>query len=320
MLDNLLVCIGAQKAGTSWLHSILSKDPRFARASKEFENVKEIHYFDYLYDNKANHINSWRAYYLIEMILKRGQSMQPVIGDYLHHEFENSFQKYANAGNFFPVKRFHKLTAELNDAWYESMLECQEGEEFSLDITPDYSVIGTEGFSHMKQVSDNLKLVFILRNPVERAWSGVLQDKKGRPGGVKAFLEQDDIDLDQIYKECTEGLNIGARTNYKKTIEAVHAAGLQDELLVLFYDDISEHPEEFIDTIYDFIGMDNSTLKTDEYVADLSKKVYATEGKKSIPAELEQRLKAYYKDMLMELKYKYNLEFPESWLHYYQMV
>ena len=43
---NLLVCIGTQKAGTYWLYSILSKDERFVHAAKQFEIVKEVHYFD----------------------------------------------------------------------------------------------------------------------------------------------------------------------------------------------------------------------------------------------------------------------------------
>lgn len=319
MIEDLLVCIGAQKSGTSWLHSILAKDLRFAQVSQQFTNIKEIHYFDYLYDNKANHINGWRANFLIQMIRNRGQTMHSIIQAYLHGNFYNNLNKYIINGDSFLVNRFNTLTAELNDEWYSNLIKCDKNQTYSLDITPDYSVIGEKGFIHMSKITKNLKIIYILRDPIERAWSGILQDRKGREGGIKAFLEQDNIDMDEIYKEATIGLNVGARTNYKNTIDAIYTSGLQENLKILFYDDITENPEEFIDNIYDFIGMNNDILKTEEYVNDLKKKVYATEDKKSIPKELEQKLYSFYREMLVVLNDTYNIDFPKVWKEKYKL-
>ncbi len=319
MLDNLLVCIGAQKAGTSWLHSVLKKDNRFSQVSNQF-TIKEIHYFDYLYAKNSNLINDWRAHYLIKMMNNHGLSIKDIVTAYLQGESNDTILKLGvNKGKAYTAKRFLLLTRVINDDWYEEILKCNDKQIFSLDITPDYSIIGTKGFLHMQKVCKNLKILFILRNPVERAWSGVLQDKKGKPGGVNAFLESENIDVNQLYNACTKGRNISARTDYKKTLKNIYAAGLKENLKILFYDHISEQPEIFIDSIYDFIGMDNSSIKSKEYIKDLSKKVYVTEGKKTIPEELESRLKLYYRDMLIDIKNDYNIEFPSSWLEYYDM-
>lgn len=320
MIENLLVCIGAQKAGTSWLHKILAKDSRFSLASQQFENVKEIHYFDYLYDNKANHINGWRAYYLIKMINNRGQTMKPIIQAYLHGNFKNDLNKYIIDEGSFVVNRFNTLTAELNDEWYSNLIKCTKNQKYSLDITPDYSVIGKKGFMHMNKITKNLKIIYILRDPIERAWSGILQDRKGQKGGIEGFFKQTNIDINKLYEEATIGLNVGKRTNYENTIDEIYASGLEKNLKILFYDDIVENPEKLIDSIYNFIGMDNNILKTEEYLNNLTQKVYVTENKKTIPKELEKKLYSYYADMLTSLSNKYNIAFPKTWKEKYKLI
>ena len=116
-------------------------------------------------------------------------------------------------------------------------------------------------------------------------------------------------------------MDIGARTNYTKTIEDIYNAGLKEDSKICFYDDISIRPESLIDEIYNFIELDNTELKNDEeYVKSLSKKVYSTENKREIPHELEIRLKAYFEPMVKELINKYELDLPSSWYSYYDLT
>lgn len=318
MINKLFLVIGAQKAGTSWLHSTLKQDNRFAHASLYFEHVKEVHYFDYLYDNHAGHINNWRAYYFIQMVKNRGMDIAPIISDWLAGDKNKIVSN--SIYNKFVTNRLLQLTDKLDDSWYENLLKCHGQQEYSLDITPDYSVIGEEGFRHIKKISKDVKLLFVLRNPVERAWSGVLQDRKSKEGGVRKFVEQEfnDAELEKLFKECSTGLNVGSRTNYVKTLQDVTRAGLFDNLKISFYDDISINPELFIDKLYDFIGLDNSSLKKDKgYVESLTNRVYVTEHKASIPLALKEKLIAYYKPMVEELENQYQLILPKSWHDYF---
>jgi len=320
MLDNLLICIGAQKAGTSWLDAILSKDKRFSKASNKFEHVKEIHYFDHLHTrDEALLLQDWRAYYLIDMIKNRGQLLRPMVKTFLAGNKREEVLAQTIETPDELSKRFVALTAEVNDDWYEDLLKCRDDQRYSLDITPDYSVLDKEAFSHMGNVSKNLKMIYILRDPLDRAWSGILQRIKNSPGGIEAFAKTGLNDLNDLYKRCTIGLDVGARTNYRKTVENIYAAGLQDNLKVLFYDHISEKPEEFIDSIYDFIGMDSSPMKSQEYLKELSTRVYSTEGKIEIPEALEKKLIFYYKPMLERLMTDYGIVLPDSWIKKYNI-
>ena len=122
-----------------------------------------------------------------------------------------------------------------------------------------------------------------------------------------------------MYKQCTVGFDIGARTNYEKTFDDLYAAGLKDNVQILFYDDIAEKPEDFIDQIYDFIELEHVSIKNETYIKELSEKVYETKGKRAMPERLEARLKLYYKRMLERMIEKYEIDFPKKWIEFYDM-
>ena len=53
-IENLFVCVGAQKAGTTWLARVLEDHPEIFMTP-----VKEIHYFDHV-AGITNHLNRRR--------------------------------------------------------------------------------------------------------------------------------------------------------------------------------------------------------------------------------------------------------------------
>ena len=72
-----------------------------------------------------------------------------------------------------------------------------------------------------------------------------------------------------------------------------------------------------MDSVYHFIELENTTLKNEEYLDSLSKKVYATKGKRDMPILLEARLKVYYKRMLENIIDTYEIDLPKAWLEYF---
>lgn len=307
LIDNLFVCIGAQKAGTSWLHSVLSQDDRFACCPY----VKEVHYFDFLYCS-APHLNNWRAFHLIKMIQRRGLDLQRILEGWLSGDEGNLLcdPKYQVNSAYRASRKFLHLSSAPNDSWYMNMLRPRGDQIYSMDITPDYAVIGDEGFKHMARISRNLKLLFILRHPSERAWSGVLQGKKKFPGGVSGFLDENYHRLDELFRLCTTGMDVEPRSNYLKTFKALERSSLLDKTLVKFYDDIAAKPDDLISDLYGFLELTVPAEKRFENV--ISERVYSTKGKRSMPPELRVRLDDYYEPMLKGLS-EY-VELPAGWL------
>ncbi|MCE2680766.1 MAG: sulfotransferase [Burkholderiales bacterium] len=309
MIENLFICIGAQKAGTSWLHAVLKNDPAFAMTPY----TKEIHYFDFVHRGSP-HLNNWRAWSLKDLLGKR-----PVQGA-LHLAAWLDEQNKAQA--LLPVaqkekkqaaftKNFDELTQRIDDDWYTDIFGLRPDQDYCLDITPDYAVIGESGFSHMKSVAKNLKLLFILREPVDRTWSGLLQGQKNSPLGIDGFLKSIPENLNNIVQDATVGLNVGARSNYVKTLKNLEKAWLTDNLLIKFYDDISENPRAFIDDIYRHIGK-QAPWHLENFEAAIAQRVYVTQGKTEIPAELRAALKAFYKVEIGQLNEMIGV--PKAWL------
>lgn len=301
MLDNLFVCIGAQKAGTTWLYSVLSKDNQFARCPF----VKEVHYFDYLYKNSKN-LNDWRSMSLVHFI-KNKEEIRKTIKIWLNQKQNNSDENDIN------VKKLNLLTDKIDDHWYENIFSLQKNSKYALDITPYYAIIGVDGFQHIKRIAKNKKILFILRNPVDRAWSGLLEGKKRIDGGIERFImdiESEKISIDQLYKICSTGADVGARSNYLNTIINLEEAGLLEQTKIMFYDDLSSKPEDFIAEIYNFLEIDIPKDNAEFNNAILTKK-YETVGKKEMPEDLRVRLQQFYSNTYSQLE-KY-IDIPSSW-------
>lgn len=178
------LCIGAQKAGTTWLFEQLRHHP-----DVQLADIKEVHYFD------------WYFYRPLRWYLKR---------------FAGSVGK-------------------------------KRGE-----VTPGYSVIETGRIRFIKRIMPEVKLIFLLRDPRERAWSaarfhfGTVLGKSLDSISVSDYLH---YFSQKWVKERGDYLAIWSRWS------SVFA---QEQLLVVFNEDISENPAEVLKEICSFIGVQHA--------------------------------------------------------------
>ncbi len=306
-LEKLFVCIGAQKSGTSWLHENLNLDKRFSVCPF----VKEIHYFDYVH-KQSTHLNDWRAHHLLKLVNGYGDSLRPLLLAWLSGDRHLQLSADATFKDRIVARRFAWLLNEATDNWYSSLLCIREGKEVALDITPDYAVIGKQGFEHIKSIANQVKLLFILRNPADRAWSGLLQGKKKTAGGIAGYLDNKATTIDIMFTSATSSADVGGRNNYLATLIALEEAGLLDngQVLIKFYDELEKSPEDFITDIYQFLEMPLPDMAI--FSGTLRAKVYATQ-KTVMPEALKDRLDAYYADMVKEINDRF-VTVPAAWL------
>ena len=307
MIENLLVCIGAQKAGTSWLDSVLRKDVRLNFCPF----IKEIHYFDYIYNNSP-HLNNWRANRFIKLVSKEGMELHRPLSEALSHEDRlyalpsRKTEKYSRL-----LTDIQLLSGPINDLWYTRLLTGHSQTSWSVDITPDYAVIGTNGFAHLKRIAKNLKIIFILRDPVERSWSGLLQGQKHKPGGLEEFFKTELKNIDRLLKICTVGEDVGKRSDYATTIYHLKEADLFHQCSIQYYDDLAARPGQFLKNLYDFIGLDFPNANEDLKQA-IRARVHQTNGAILIPKPLESGLIDYYQEKLRGLASL--VPVPRAWL------
>jgi Sulfotransferase family len=205
------LCVGAQKAGTSWLYQQLEPHPDFWMPP-----VKELHYFDQLN--------------------KRRQFHPPRCGDERDASFLESMKNLS--GRFYL------------DLDSYGQLFCHKGRLLSGDISPAYSTLTDEIIERVVDHFPNMKVVFMARDPVERAWSQLSMGV--RLGMINKFDATDPEEV--ICNLLNPGVLI--RSHPSKIVARWKRYVGPENFRVYFFDDLKERPAELRRSILEFLGGD----------------------------------------------------------------
>lgn len=224
--------IGAQKAGTTWLHAMLSQHPML-----KLPPAKELHYWD-------------------------KQFPQAPVQNYL---------------NFF-----------------------NQSAHFEGEITPSYATLPRSTIQVIHQHLPDLKLIYSLRNPIDRAWSAACMFL------TRAQMELDEASdawfLDHFYSKGSR-----LRGDYESCIRSWTSVYPKPHLLLLDYDLIKSEPATLLQLccehlqIPDFTAMQLNTMF-------LSAKVFEGQGYEHRPA-LKQALIHLYTPQIHSLSQYLNQDF-----------
>jgi sulfotransferase family protein len=205
------LCIGAQKSGTSWLYHQLTLHPDFWMPP-----VKELHYFDALGRVKRD--------------------TPPRCQDSRDRWF---------------LERLKELSARsyVDLAGYSSLFK-PKGALLSGDITPAYATLNEELIEWIITRFPDLKVIFLVRDPVERAWSQLSMGV--RLGMINKF---DATDPEEVVCNL---LNPGVlvRSHPSKIVARWKRYVRPENFRVYFFDDLNENPAELRQSIVRFLGGD----------------------------------------------------------------
>lgn len=294
--------IGAQKAGTSWLHTMLSCHPQLNLPSR-----KELHFWDW---NRAK-----------------------------------GFKWYSQQ---FTKKETTKTKSEPSSS---SNLLLGE-------ITPCYAVLKEHHIQEIRTLFPNVKIIFVARDIVDRAWSALCMELRNAVRGVPAgtFAEgefsmvqnsaaadkvgtkSDDTITRKTNNDDEEAANPNnyddeyfmrrlqhsthyTRSDYATSIRNWLRVFPKEQLLLLNYCDIQENPRKFISTVCDHIGVDSEPLLSIVSDSELQMKINPSsrfsdqKGKTIHPRpSLHRKMRQYLQPMqhefntlLEELGYQWRL-------------
>ena len=244
------ICIGAQKAGTSWFDTML-------RQHREIflPPMKEIHFFDFIY--LPEHRPWIRTSFNKHM--RRLQQREPALAAY--------FDRLAT----IPRRQ---------DAWYRAVFEHPEaGRRVTGEITPAYSLLPAEGVARARAVNSALKVIFILRDPVDRALSHVRMAANRR--------RTDNVGDGWFEAEANLLPAVLARSAYRENIHRWEAVFPPEQILYLPYAGIRRAPVDFLRQVEAFLGVGPQAYSG---VSDSVHKTRPVEIAPAIVALLEDRL------------------------------
>lgn len=217
--------IGAQKAGSTWLYTMLSQHKQI-----DFPLGKECHFW-----TQSN-------YY-------------------------EGLDKYLGAFN---------------------SKDCIQGE-----ITPAYAMLPNSTIAFLSENYPKLKIIYTLRNPMDRAWSSALMALKRSEMSFHEASEQ--WFVDHFFSKGSL-----LRGDYIATIENWNEHFSKDQFLILFYDDLVDNPTTFLNNVCSFLNIDFYT--TQELLAmNPRQKIYSS-GTYPMSSFLKEVLWSIYKDKIEVLE------------------
>lgn len=244
------MCIGAPRAATTWLHTMLRKDPQIY-----LPKAKELHFFD---------------------------DMRPR-GD------------YADSGLRWYRSFFFEMNNPVHLRWYWMQFLKGKG-RLKGEITPSYSMLSKDRVRFVLEKIPELKVIYLIRNPIDRAWSTLRQVVLYQLGRNQDVLKNTAWVLRTIEQPVLlEG------GNYRRTIETWGGMMPERNILYVFYDDIVSDPRSALDKIYTFLNLDMPRLLE---LGGNEKRVNAAPGL-SIPEEVRSRLAEYYEGQIEYLEKKF---------------
>lgn len=217
------ICIGAQKAGTTWLYDQLVHHPQVW-----LPVIKELHYFNFEKPNpllREKEVYPWGSPGARFRFLKDRPSIKTL----------RWLLKY-NYGRKGPE-------------WYRSLFPNIAG-KIAGELTPAYSTLDEEGVEFVREtVPENTKVFVILRDPVERIWSGAKMDFRWRKESTEELSRNSE-------KELLRPTHL-LRSAYS-TIVPLWKSRFGERFRVFFYDDLEADPASFLSEVLDFLDVDTA--------------------------------------------------------------
>ena len=260
--------IGAQKSGTSWLFRQFSKSNQI-----DLPPIKELHYFDRSKEYPSpNFLSQTKLSSRLINIKWTAQALSKIKKNKENRGWYNKW--------FF---------SNFTDDWYLSLFS--EFENCKGEITPAYAILKEEDVAKMsKLLGRDTKIIFMLRHPVDRAWSSYKFMNK-----ITEY-STDDFENAKAYMQSDYQV---LRSQYLKTIQLYKS--YFNSIFIGFFDAVVEQPDELLWEIFKYLELNTSEVKK---FKNLKKKVN-TSKRISIPAEIKDMLEEMYTDEIHQLSSLY---------------
>lgn len=259
-IEGYFACIGAQKAGTTWLARVLSRHPDIFVTP-----VKEIHYFDHV-AGLTSHLSERKRRSRYRKYHQRMWTQWNRWGE--HRSQRDWYRAY--------------MQPHLDDAWYASLFAQRHGEAVAGEATPEYALIGREGFAHMKTLAPDARVIYIMRNPITRAWSQLLHQCRARKLHAAALT------VDDFLAIASED-RFEALADYERVLDDVASEFPSEHAWLAYYEDIHSDRAAAVRRICEFLGVSRDGA----YHGELERRFNISQSAE-LPAALHDALREKY--------------------------
>jgi hypothetical protein len=167
------------------------------------------------------------------------------------------------------------------------------------EATACYAVLEPEIIQELVMLKPDLKIILMIRNPIDRAWSHARQFYIKQKGKQLSEVPEEELDRFFLSKYLLEA------GQYTKIIEKWTMFLQKNNLFIGFFDSIVSFPETLLVELFDFL----SISKDPKYIGQLARqKINAVESV-NMPEKYREMLKKLFSDELERLQH----DFGVSW-------
>jgi hypothetical protein len=288
-MRGLVLCIGAAKAGTTWLYEQLSTSRAF-----HFTPEKEINFFFSRYGEFDRLSNATRFTKMKNFFNTAANNFK---SDLPEPEFARRFQFFQRNLDWYE----YYCRGPVTDSWYRGLFREAGTNQYGCDFSPSTSKIPLEGINAVRESHENVKIIYVMRNPLERLWSHLKFHAMwmGKYDEVMKYSASEKVGFVRRFDLLSDGLYGGHLERFLQLFD-------ESDVLLLNFEDITNDPEAVLRQVGTFLD-----VPPPPGTADLRKKVNV-----SSDAPLEVDLfKPFHKTILGDLEKLQKLGFApaEAW-------
>ncbi|MEM1275443.1 MAG: sulfotransferase [Pseudomonadota bacterium] len=282
----LFWCIGAQKAGTTWLHSYLADHPQVLVPSVR----KELQYWNHVrppFDTYGTQTTRG------EMLKNRARrlAMSVLKGE--------EGRRKARAWAAF--ERALRTQDPAHVDYANTLFAFFDGHRAVGEASPEYALLEAETLQEMAALSPKSRMIYIMRDPVERMLSGIRF----------ALSRHATVTPEALDERVTLALDDGDphrdfwRTRYDQVISKLDATLPRDRVAYFFYETLFSEQE--IARLTEFLGVDPMP-------ADFERKVWVTKNREVMPSSTAMtRVKDALQPVYRFVEDRFGTELPDRW-------
>lgn len=132
--------------------------------------------------------------------------------------------------------------------WYANAFS-EAGERLPGEITPGYAILDPERIEFVASVLPGLRVIYLMRDPIERAWSQVVMNSIELDGE-----DPTTIDVDTWIDRLSEPRVI-RRSDHLAVVDAWSRWIPSDRMLLGFFEEIANSPQDLLGRVHDFLGV-----------------------------------------------------------------
>lgn len=188
--------------------------------------------------------------------------------------------------------------------WYESLFS-PTATQICGEATPRYATLGEKRIRQIKRRLPNLKIIYLLRNPIERMWSDAAMQFTPRFGsnGIEKTSQEELLE----FLKSPENL---AHSKFYENLTRWEECFGKESVFIGFQDQYIEDPEAFMKKLLSFLGVSGDfALPADLLCRKINQNRYPC-----VPAEIEHMLAKILGEDVERLHKKIDNQYTAQWV------